>query len=214
MTDHDQSALGDSSEEWCDIQEALAGRFTLEREVGRGGMGVVYLARDLSLDRPLAIKVLHAKPGRDPILRERFFREARTAGGLSHPNIVSIHEVENQGDLVYFVMAYVEGRTLYRRVSLGGPLDWDDAERICRDVARALAYAHHHGVVHRDIKPENIIIEAETGRTFVTDFGIAKRTGDPTLTGSGELIGTPMYMSPEQVIHPTSLLVSPTGGSW
>src|SRR5438270_458375 len=141
------------------LQEACSGRFAIERELGRGGMGVVVLARDLLLGRPVAIKVLPLALARQAPLRDRFLREARTAAGLSHPNIVPIHSVEEHDDVVFFVMGFVEGETLAQRVARQGPLGPVDATRLVQEVAWALAYAHGRGIVHRDIKPDNILIE-------------------------------------------------------
>ncbi len=180
------------------LQSALAGRFFVEREIGRGGMGVVYLARDVALDRPVAIKVLPDELAVDPTHRERFLREARTAAGLAHPNIVPIHLVEASDDLVCFIMGYISGETLGDRVRRSGPLPSDELTRILREVAWALAYAHGQGVIHRDIKPDNILLEHGTGRAMVTDFGIARVTEQGTLTRQDEIIGTVQYMPPEQ----------------
>ena len=181
------------------LEDACRGRFAIEHELGRGGMGIVVLARDLGLDRPVAIKLLPTMLARQPHLRERFLREARTAAGLAHPNIVPIHAVEDHGDVVFFVMGYVEGETLGRRVSRAGPVPASEATRLLRDVAWALAYAHGRGVVHRDIKPDNILIDRGSGRALVTDFGIARVADAPSsLTLDGHVMGTAQYMSPEQ----------------
>jgi serine/threonine protein kinase len=126
-------------------------------------MGIVYLARDVQLDRDVAIKVLPASMARTAESRERFVREARTAAGLSHPNIVPIHRVGEAGGFVFFVMSYVEGETLGERLRERGPLPPADAMRVMREVAWAMAYAHRRGIVHRDIKPDNILLEAGTG---------------------------------------------------
>ena len=184
---------------FLDFQTALAGRYSLERELGRGGMGVVYLAREVALDRRVAIKLLPPEAARDPALRERFQREARTAAQLSQPNIVPIHVVDEAQGFVWFVMAYIDGETLGDRVRSRGPLSAPDTARILREIAWALAYAHAQGVIHRDLKPDNILIERATGRAVLTDFGIARRLETSGLTVGGELIGTPEYMSPEQV---------------
>ena len=190
------------------FQEALVGRYSLERELGRGGMGIVYLAREVRLDRPVAIKLLPPELAAHESLRERFLREARTAARLSHPYIVPIHSVDDVGSFVFYVMAYVDGETLSDRVRARGPMPVNAVTRVMREVAWALAYAHAQGVVHRDVKPANIMLERGTERVLVMDFGIA-RTYRPIaslgvtesalgMTGPGEVMGTPEYMSPEQ----------------
>ena len=161
-------------------------------------MGVVYLAREVSLDRSVAIKLLPPALAAQPELRERFLREARTAAQLSQPNIVPIHTVDDVGSFVFFVMAFIDGETLGERVRAQGPLPASEMARILREIAWALAYAHGQGVIHRDLKPDNIILERATGRAVLTDFGIARRLETTGLTAGGELIGTPEYMSPEQ----------------
>jgi serine/threonine protein kinase len=185
--------------DFLDFQAALAGEYSLQRELGRGGMGIVYLARDVQLDRDVAIKVLPTHLARTAESRERFVREARTAAGLSHPNIVPIHRVGEAGGFVFFVMSYVEGETLGERLRRLGPLPPADAMRIMREVAWALAYAHGRGIVHRDVKPDNILLEASTGRALVTDFGIAHVDAhDRPVTDPGKIMGTAHFMSPEQ----------------
>jgi eukaryotic-like serine/threonine-protein kinase len=161
-------------------------------------MGIVYLAREVALERLVAIKLLPPDLAAQAPLRERFLREARTAAQLSQPNIVPIHAVDEAGGFVYFVMAYIDGETLGERVRARGPFPPNEAGRILREIAWALAYAHGQGVIHRDLKPDNIIIERGTGRAVLTDFGIARRLEATGLTAGGELIGTPEYMSPEQ----------------
>ncbi len=180
------------------LQEALAGTYSLEAEIGRGGMGIVYLAQDVRLDRPVALKVLpqHLSSKRD--LRERFLREARTAAKLSHPNIVPIFAVDEVGQFVYFVMGYVAGETLGHRVRTRGPLPPSDGARLLKELGWALAYAHSQGVIHRDVKPDNILLEEDTGRALVADFGIAGLLAGADATGVGEIIGTAEFMSPEQ----------------
>ena len=180
------------------LRAAVAGRYSVERELGRGGMGVVYLARDVALDRLVAIKVLPPYLALVPRLRDRFIREARTAARLSHPNIVPIHDVEETGQFVFFVMGYVPGETLAERVGRVGPLAPEHAVRLVQEAAWALAYAHRQGVVHRDVKPDNILIEDLSGRAMLTDFGIAKVMDGASVTGSGEILGTARYISPEQ----------------
>ena len=185
---------------FLDFQTAVAGRYSLERELGRGGMGVVYLARDVRLDRSVAIKLLPPSKAADPKLRERFLREARTAAKLSHPNIIPIYAVEEVGEFVFFAMAYVEGETLTERVRRRGPVAPSEAARMLRDIAWGLAHAHGQGVIHRDVKPDNILLE-NNGRVLVADFGIAS-----VVAGAGggltseEVVGTPEFMSPEQAL--------------
>ncbi len=183
---------------FLEFQEAVAGQYSLERELGRGGMGVVYLARDVRLDRPVAIKLLPPELSAQASLRERFLREARTAARLSHPYIVPTHSVDEIGKFVFFVMTYVDGETLGQRIATRGPMNPADVTRVMREVAWALAYAHAQGVVHRDVKPANILLEKGTERAMVMDFGIARITDTSGLTQAGELLGTPEYMSPEQ----------------
>jgi hypothetical protein len=161
-------------------------------------MGIVYLARDVQLDRDVAIKVLPSQLAEQAGARERFVREARLAAGLSHPNIVPIHRVSESRGFVYFVMSYVEGETLGERLRSKGPLPAADAARIMREVAWALAYAHGRGIVHRDVKPDNILLESATGRALVTDFGIAHGGAERAEAASGKVTGTAHFMSPEQ----------------
>ena len=182
------------------VERVLSDHYELDSEIGRGGMGIVYRAKDRRLKRTVAIKVLPPELAFRSDIKTRFLREAETAAQLSHPNIVPIYTVDETEGLVYFVMAYVDGENLAKRLFDRGVLPTDEVRRILRDVADALAYAHERGVVHRDIKPDNIIIAAQTGRPMVTDFGIARAVsdGDSRLTATGMAIGTPAYMSPEQ----------------
>ncbi len=182
---------------FLEFQRALAGHYSLERELGRGGMGVVYLARDVALDRSVAIKLLPPILAAQPTFRERFLREARTAARLSHPHIVPIHSVSEREGFVYFVMGYVPGGTLGQRVRESGPIRPDEAARILREVAWALGYAHAQGVVHRDVKPDNILLDEASGRALVTDFGIAQVAEAESISG-GHRAGTRGFMSPEQ----------------
>ncbi|MBK8649720.1 MAG: serine/threonine protein kinase [Gemmatimonadetes bacterium] len=182
------------------LRDALAGRYAIDRELGRGGMGVVSLARDIALDRLVALKVLPSELARNPETRERFLREARTAAQLSHPNIVPVHHADAVGDLAFFAMGYVDGENLGERVRARGALPVAEAVRYLREAAWALAYAHARGVVHRDIKPENLLLDRATGRVMVTDFGIARDAARADgLTQTGHVLGTVHYMSPEQV---------------
>ena len=185
-----------------DLSRQLGDRYLIERELGRGGMGAVYLARDRRLDRPVALKVLPEEFAAQPDLRERFLRETRMAAGFSHPNIVPVFAIEETDHVLAFAMGFVEGESVASRVARDGPLNRRDAVRLLQDVSYALAYAHGRGVVHRDIKPDNIMIERATGRALVMDFGIARAItpvhDKPGLTRVGEVVGTPEYMSPEQ----------------
>jgi serine/threonine-protein kinase len=178
---------------------ALAGQYALVREIGRGGMGIVYLADDLKLDRRVAIKTLPPHLAGDPLVRERFLREARTAGSLTHPNIVPIHRADELSGHVFFDMGFVDGESLAAQMAERGRISAPDVVRILRDVADALAYAHARGLVHRDVKAENILIDAGSGRALVTDFGIARLAEATPLTSTGQVLGTVYYLSPEQV---------------
>jgi serine/threonine protein kinase len=183
------------------LAEALGDAYTIEGEVGRGGMGVVYRARDERLQRRVAIKVLPPELAFQQDIRERFTREAQTAARLSHPHIVPIHSVGEGQGLVYFVMGYVDGESVAARIRRRGQLPVEEVRRIMKETADALGAAHALSVIHRDIKPDNILLEGTRGRVMVTDFGIAKAlstTSGATLTGVGVAIGTPAFMSPEQ----------------
>jgi serine/threonine-protein kinase len=178
------------------------GRYKIVRELGRGAMGVVYHAIDPNIGRPVAIKTIQFGGGRNPEeqnrLRERLFREARSAGILSHPGIVTVYDVEQQGELAYIAMEYVDGPTLDQVLSEAQPISPERMFSILGQTAVALDYAHQKGIVHRDIKPANIMI-ARDGTAKITDFGIAKITASDQLTMTGNIVGTPHYMSPEQV---------------
>ena len=160
------------SPELGSLQSALAGRYLIEREIGRGGMGVVFLGRDLALERPVAIKLLPSHLAGIPELRLRFLQEARTAARLAHPNIVPIHAVEEHGDCACFVMGYIPGETLAYRVKANGPEGPAAVARMVQEVAWALAYAHQQGIVHRDIKPANIMPSAANGLSFISSLCI------------------------------------------
>lgn len=182
------------------VERGLAPAYELQDEIGRGGAGIVYRARDSRLKREVAIKLLPPDLAFRSDVRERFMREAETSARLNHPNIVQIYSVDEKDGLAYFVMALIDGPNLGDRVRMMGALPFADARRLLREVADALSYAHNHGVVHRDIKPDNILLDQQSGRAMVTDFGIARAAteGDSRLTATGTAIGTPAYMSPEQ----------------
>ena len=185
--------------EFTELWAALASQYAVERELGRGGMGAVFLARDVRLDRFVAIKVLPPHLAAESELRELFLREARTAARLSHPHIVAVFRADELAGHPFFAMPFIEGENLAELVGAQGPLPAADAVRLLREVAWALAYAHARGVVHRDVKPENIMIERGSGRAIVTDFGIARVEFAPTLTQDALILGTASYMSPEQI---------------
>ncbi len=161
-------------------------------------MGVVYLAREVELDRLVALKILPPGLAEQRELRDCFLREARLAAGLSHPHIVPIFRVGELGGFAFIAMAYIEGETLGERLRARGPLSPTAAARLLREIAWALAHAHARGVVHRDIKPDNILLEASTGRALVSDFGIAEVSRSGSVPGSATVMGTAAFMSPEQ----------------
>ena len=178
------------------------GRYKIVKELGRGAMGIVYKAFDPKIGRTVAVKTIRfgevEEPERRAKLRERLFREARSAGVLSHPGIVTIYDVEEEQDLAYITMEFVNGPTMEMMLGSGKALTADRLLDILRQTAAALDYAHRKGIVHRDIKPGNIMV-SEEGSVRITDFGIAKMTDSENLTRTGNLLGTPNYMSPEQV---------------
>jgi serine/threonine-protein kinase len=179
------------------VREALAEEYELLEELGRGGMAIVYRARDKHLEREVAIKVLPFSLAFDAEFVERFTREARTAAGLEHPNIIPIYRVGKTGRVIYFVMKLIRGGSLSRVLVERRKLQPAEIRKLLADVGSALGYAHKRGIVHRDIKPDNIMFD-EFGQSVVTDFGIAKAGSGSKLTGTGMSIGTPHYMSPEQ----------------
>ena len=183
------------------VVDALQHQYRIEDEIGRGGMAVVYRARDLRLERLVAIKVLPPELAHDPAVRERFTREAQTSAQLAHPHIVPIYDVGERDGVAYFVMGLVAGGNLAQRLDHQARRPVDEVRRLLCDTADALAYAHLRGVIHRDVKPDNILLEPESGRALVTDFGIARAIESGTrLTLTGVAVGTPTYMSPEQAV--------------
>jgi tetratricopeptide (TPR) repeat protein len=180
------------------LRDALRDRYAIERELGRGGMATVYLAHDLKHDRLIALKVLRPELAA-ALGPERFLREIHIAARLQHPHILSVHDSGDAAGQLWFTMPYVEGESLRDRLRRDRQLSLDDAIRISTETARALEYAHQHGVIHRDIKPENVLLAAD-GSTLVADFGIARALGSAgeSLTETGLVVGTPAYMSPEQ----------------
>ena len=187
-----------NTDQLTSLNTALAGRYTLERELGRGGMATVYLADDLKHHRKVAVKVLRPELG-SVLGAERFAREIRVAAGLTHPHVLPLHDSGEAAGLLFYVMPYVRGENLRQRLARERQFPVEEAIALVRQVAAALEHAHAHGLIHRDIKPENILLHE--GVAMVTDFGIALTAGvdgDQRLTGTGLMLGTPHYMSPEQ----------------
>jgi serine/threonine-protein kinase len=183
------------------VEPAQLGRYVIQSEIGRGAMGVVYKALDSVLERAVAVKTVNVTLEREHAegYEKRFYQEARAAGSLNHPNIVTIHDVGKSGNVVFMAMEYIEGVELRTLIGEGRPLRVPQAISIAAQVAEGLAFAHQRGVVHRDIKPANIMVVAN-GPVKITDFGIARMRGSGDLTQTGTLLGSPKYMSPEQVI--------------
>jgi serine/threonine-protein kinase len=183
------------------VVAALGDQYEIEGEIGRGGMAVVYRARDVRLNRAVAIKVLPPELAHDPAIRMRFTREAQTSAQLAHAHIVPIYDVGDRAGIAYFVMGLVTGGNLATLLAREPRQPIDEVRRLASEVADGLAYAHVRGVIHRDIKPDNILLDRETGRVMVTDFGIAWAMESATrLTATGIAVGTPTYMSPEQAV--------------
>ena len=197
----DDTASAKSEELARRLQSALGDAYVVERELGVGGFGAVFLVRDIALKRKLAVKVVSPDLISSATVLERFKREAETVAQLSHPNIVPLHFIGQKDDLFYLAMGYVDGGSLDAGISSapGAQMPIEDARRAMSEVASALAHAHKRGVIHRDIKPQNVLIDSESGRCLVTDFGIARTAGGASLTATGMMIGTPAYFAPEQV---------------
>ena len=180
------------------LQRIVEGKYKIERMVGKGGMGAVFLAQDLTLDREVAIKVLPPDISQDPKVIQRFQQEAKTAAKLDHTNIIPIYRVESEGGLNYFVMKYIAGTSLEDVLERKEPLSSEYIQRVLWEAACALGHAHQRGIVHRDVKPANIMFDHD-GRVMLTDFGISKALQAASgFTGTGMIIGTPHYMAPEQ----------------
>lgn len=177
------------------------GRYEIAAELGKGAMGTVYLARDPLLSRTVAVKTINMSADEDEMAEyeARFYQEAKAAGGLNHPNIVTVYDIGRSGNVAYLAMELLEGKELRTLMAAGVPMAVADAIDIAMQIAEGLAYAHQHGVVHRDIKPANIMIVRE-GRVKITDFGIAHMRSAEVRTQTGVLLGSPKYMSPEQVL--------------
>lgn len=188
------------------------GRYDVERFVGSGGMGIVFKGYDTELNRPVAIKVLAPSLAFNGTARQRFAREARAAAAVVHEHVVSIYNVESNGELPFLVMHFAQGESLQARLDRVGPLELKQILRIGKQIAAGLAAAHAQGLIHRDVKPANVLIEEGIDRALITDFGLAQTADDASLTCSGFLPGTPQYMSPEQArgekLNPSSDLFS------
>ncbi len=181
------------------IGTVLSGRYRLESKLGSGGMSTVFLARDETLERWVAVKVMHREISDQPDQIERFRREARSVAQLSHPNVVSVIDAGEDGGYPYIVLEYVEGETLKQRIERLGRLPVDEAVAYAIEIGRGLAAAHARRMVHRDVKPQNVLIDTE-GRAKVTDFGIARSLESDGLTKTGRVLGTTDYVAPEQAM--------------
>jgi eukaryotic-like serine/threonine-protein kinase len=190
-----------TSQGWNALADALSERYALEREVGRGGMATVYLAREAAGGRAVAVKAMYPELA-SALGLERFRREMEICGSLSHPGIVPLLDSGTAGPLLYYVMPYIAGESLHDRLERERRIPPTDAVRIVREIAEALGYAHSRGILHRDVKPENILLAKDPARALIADFGLARAVGaaDTTkLTKTGTVVGTIHYMSPEQV---------------
>src|SRR5215470_618861 len=181
------------------IGTVLSGRYRLEAKLGSGGMSTVYLARDQTLDRDVAVKVMHREMSEQADQLERFRQEARAVAKLSHPNVVAVIDAGEDGGHPYIVFEYVEGETLKQRINRDGALAPQEAIAYAIEIARGLSMAHARNMVHRDIKPQNILIDAE-GRAKLTDFGIARQLEQDGMTATGRVLGTTDYVAPEQAM--------------
>src|SRR3954451_1867070 len=181
------------------IGTVLSGRYRLEAKLGSGGMSTVYLAKDDTLDRPVAVKVMHREMSEQPDQIERFRQEARAVAKISHPNVVSVIDAGEDHGYPYIVFEYVEGETLKQRINRIGALDAQEALAYAIEVARGLTVAHARHMVHRDIKPQNVLIDAE-GRAKLTDFGISRQLEQDGMTATGRVLGTTDYVAPEQAM--------------
>jgi eukaryotic-like serine/threonine-protein kinase len=181
------------------IGTVLSGRYRLEAKLGSGGMSTVYLARDTTLDRQVAVKVMHREMSEQADQLERFRQEARAVAKLSHPNVVAVIDAGEDGGHPYIVFEYVEGETLKQRINRVGALDPQEALAYAIEVARGLTVAHNRNMVHRDIKPQNVLIDSE-GRAKLTDFGISRQLEQDGMTATGRVLGTTDYVSPEQAM--------------
>jgi eukaryotic-like serine/threonine-protein kinase len=181
------------------IGTVLSGRYRLEAKLGSGGMSTVYLARDATLDRQVAVKVMHREMSEQPDQLERFRQEARAVAKLSHPNVVAVIDAGEDGGYPYIVFEYVEGETLKQRIARVGALDTQEALAYAIEIARGLTVAHARNMVHRDVKPQNVLIDAE-GRAKLTDFGISRQLEQDGMTATGRVLGTTDYVAPEQAM--------------
>src|SRR5688500_11969783 len=188
------------------IRDALAGRYTLEREIGRGGMAAVFLARDIRHGRDVAVKVLPPELA-NALGAERFLREIRTSAKLLHPHIIGLIDSGEADGLLYYIMPHVRGETLREKLDRESRLSVSEAIRITREVSSALEHAHKQGIIHRDIKPENILL-VDGAHACIADFGLARAlapTDNPQLTGAGLVVGSPYYISPAQALGEQAL---------
>jgi eukaryotic-like serine/threonine-protein kinase len=190
-------AASDGDAHLSAVKRAVAAEYDVERELGRGGMAIVYKAREVELDRPVALKVLPPELAPVTGVSERFKREARLAASLDHPNVIPVYRVGQAGGVLYMAMKFIDGRPLDALIEAHGALPLPVVLLVLRAAAHALAFAHEHGIVHRDIKGANILVDRD-GRVVVSDFGIARAVESSSLTATGAMVGTPHFMSPEQ----------------